>query len=65
MELITVKEAAALLGITPRTLFEWRKNFPKRIPSIAFGDGPRPTVRYDKADVLSYIEDCKSKDGAV
>jgi len=64
MELITVKEAAALLGITPEVLFTWRRNFPTRIPSIEYGDGPRPTVRYDKADVLAYIDKCKSTDGA-
>jgi len=64
MELITIKEAAALLGITPEQLYVWRRKFPERIPSVEYGNGEKPTVRYDKADVLAYIDKCKSTDGA-
>ena len=64
MELITTKEAALLLGITPGTLFTWRQKFPERISWYTYGKGTRPAVRYDKADVLAYIERCKSTDGA-
>ena len=62
-DLITVKDAAALLGITTEALYFWRKNYPSRIPCIEYGEGDRQTIRYDRAEVLRYIERCKTSDG--
>lgn len=64
MELLTVKQAAELMGISHGTLSQWRHHHPERIKCIEYGGGKRPSIRYDKADVLAYIESCKSKDGA-
>lgn len=60
MDLITVKEAAALLGIKPEQLYIWHYKFPKRIKRYEFGEGKRPTIRYDRQDILDYISSCST-----
>jgi len=64
MELIKVKEAAALLGISASTLYTWRWKYPERLSCYVYGDKEARGYHYDKAEVLAYIAGSKTKDGA-
>jgi len=56
MVLLNRQEAAALLGLEPQTLAVWSMTG-KNLPVIRIGSR---TVRYDSADVLTFIEKCKT-----
>lgn len=55
-DLLTSSEAARLLGISNRTLGQWRKD--RLIP---FYKSSAKTVRYKKSELLSYIERFRHK----
>lgn len=50
-EMITVTEAAEMLGISPVTLYRWLQE--GRIPAIQYGT---KTIRLRRSQVLAYIE---------
>lgn len=55
MRLLDTVQTAALLGITPSTLKQWRHK--GRGPAfIKLGNSPQAGVAYDQADVLAFIE---------
>ena len=51
-KIITRKEAAEILGLSPQTLAKWAMTG-KNLPVIKLGNR---TVRYLYADVMSFIE---------
>lgn len=51
MKLLTTKQAAEILGLSPNTLNQWRNL--KRGPSFV---KVSKSVRYSEAEILSYIE---------
>lgn len=54
-DLLTSKEAAAILGIHPATLDGWRSR--KTGPVwIKLGKKPRSPVRYKRSDIDDYLE---------
>lgn len=56
MELVTRKEAAKYLKMSPVTLAIWDKKFPDRIPAIKLPNG---RVRYDMAAIQAFLESCR------
>jgi predicted DNA-binding transcriptional regulator AlpA len=54
-DLLTPKEAAALLRVSTDTLEGWRA---KRIgpPWIKLGDGQRARVRYRRSEIAAYLK---------
>lgn len=57
MELITKKEVIQMLGISYDTLARMMRN--KKIPFYKMGDERSSRVRFDKKDVIDYIEKSK------
>lgn len=55
--LLRVKEAAAYLNVSPRTL--WALSNLGKIPTVRFGTGGRGSVRYDLRDLDAWIEASK------
>ena len=53
-ELLTTEEVATLTGLSTETLSQWRSQ-KRGIPYLKIGR----TVRYDPADVQSYLEGCR------
>ena len=54
-ELISVRQAAALVGVTPRTIFAWLAA--DAIPTpVRVGSGPRGTVRFRRDDIMAWIK---------
>ena len=47
------REAAHMLGISPRTLWEWTRL--GIVPSIRVGTGKRKTVLYSVADLQAWL----------
>jgi excisionase family DNA binding protein len=54
-ELLTEREAAALLGIGTRTLWGWARSGVCPAPR-KLGRGLRPSVRYSRRELLRWIE---------
>jgi excisionase family DNA binding protein len=54
VRLLTAKEVAALTGLSVETLAQWRSQN-RGIPYLKIGRA----VRYDVADVQSYLEGCR------
>jgi excisionase family DNA binding protein len=52
--LLDVHEAAALLGVQPRTLYNWA--YSRRLPKVKLF-GPRGALRFRLSDVLRLIAD--------
>lgn len=52
VELITVSEAAAFLGVSKASLNKWRSTKEQAIPYVKIGE----RVKYNMMDLLSYIE---------
>ena len=57
--LLTVKEAAAFLAVSPRSL--WALTNTGEIPSVRFGTGTRQSVRYDIDDLDAWIASRKHR----
>ena len=55
--LLTAKQAATYLGISPRTL--WSMTNSGEIPSVRFGSSRRQSVRFDVADLDQWIDSRK------
>ncbi len=55
MKLLTVKEVAAILGVSPGTLRNWKCAKRNLQPSLKVGRG----LRYYEADVLRFLERCR------
>lgn len=51
--LLTVNEAAALLGLAPGTLRNWA--YQRRIPRVKLFGGPRGALRFRQSDVQKLI----------
>ena len=53
------REAAKLLGISAMTLCNWRRGLRRRAASFPFTVYPTPagTFRYDRAEILSYVDE--------
>jgi len=52
--LLRVEEAAAMLGITPATLYQWA--YERRIPTVK-PNGPRGPVRWRLSTLLRLIDE--------
>lgn len=60
-QLVTKKEAAAILACTSRTIERWIQDGtlkPVRLPSSTSPVG-RGNIRFDLADLVALIEECK------
>lgn len=55
MKLLTVKEVAAILGVSPGTLRNWKCAKKNLQPSFKVGR----FLRYSEGDVLSFLEQCR------
>lgn len=55
--LLTPREAARTLSACERTLYGLTKS--GEIPAVRFGPGKRQSVRYDRADLLAWIDRAK------
>jgi excisionase family DNA binding protein len=56
---ITANDVAELLGLTPRTILQWRKT--RGLPGFKLGvDGP---VRFRESEVLAWVESQREGDG--
>lgn len=53
--MLTVKELASRLNISPKTVYQWAKE--GYIPSYKLGD----CWRFDENDVRQWLEDCRQK----
>jgi excisionase family DNA binding protein len=53
--LLTVKELAELLNVRPKTVYQWANL--SQIPAIKLNG----TLRFDVADIISWIEACKKQ----
>jgi predicted DNA-binding transcriptional regulator AlpA len=59
-ELLTLQDAAALCGVSPRTLWDWARNGIAP-PALRIGKG---TTRYSRAAYLAWIAGgCKPMNG--
>lgn len=62
-ELLTTKQAAALCGISERTLWGWSRSGLAPRP-VFIGRGHRPACRYRRTEILRWIENgCQPIDG--
>lgn len=62
-DLVTTKEAAELLSVSPQTLCNWRTRAKRGegeepIKSICLG---RKAVRYERKDVMAFLEQQRGK----
>lgn len=51
--LLTVAEAAAILGVSTRTIERLRKS--GNLRHVTVGSGPRPRIYYAQGDVLTHL----------
>lgn len=56
-DLVSRKEAAALLGLSHRSLEAWASSGTKGPPFIRLGEGPKAHVRYQVGALLTWIEE--------
>ena len=55
--LLSSKEVAVLLGVSPSTLSRWR--FEGDGPQyLKLGRGPKAIIRYRRSDVAAYLDGC-------
>ena len=54
-ELLSERQAAALLGCSSRTLWRWSRSGICPAP-VRLGHGPRAMVRFRKSDLLDWLE---------
>ena len=57
--LLTAEQLCTKLNISEKTLYRWKKK--RRIPSVPFGSGKKPGVRYVLADVLMALKQYERK----
>ncbi len=56
---LSSEQAAHYIGVTPKTLAQWRVTGRNRIPYYKLGNGPRARVVYDVADLDAFLERSK------
>lgn len=54
--LLTTQQAAALAGISERTLWRWSRSGLAPRP-LQIGAGRKPAIRYRRSDMLTWIAD--------
>ncbi len=54
MQIVTIKELAAILKVKPKTLYQWAES--KQIPCLKLNGA----VRFDLDDIHKWVTSCKS-----
>ena len=54
--MLSSKEAAKYLGLSPKTLANWR-SARQGPPFHRLGNGPRPRIAYRESDLQAWIDD--------